>query len=213
MKIGIIGATGRAGSRILEEAKSRGHEVTAIVRNAGKITQTHKDINILQKDIFDLTLSDLSDQNVVVDAYGVSPDEAEKHVDSLDHLISVLNGTVSPRLIVVGGAASLQIDEDGNTLLESKGLREAPYYPTARAQAKQLEHLKANKAEFSWTYISPSAMFEPGERTGKYQSGKDHLLFGSDGNSFISMEDYAIAVLDEIERPNHLNERFTVAGK
>lgn len=77
MKIGIIGATGRAGSRILEEAKNRGHEVTAIVRNAGKITQTHKDINILQKDIFDLTLSDLSDQNVVVDAYGVSPDEAE----------------------------------------------------------------------------------------------------------------------------------------
>ncbi|HHQ0742373.1 TPA: NAD(P)-dependent oxidoreductase [Listeria innocua] len=213
MKIGIIGATGRAGSRILEEAKSRGHEVTAIVRNAGKITQTHKDINILQKDIFDLTLSDLSDQNVVVDAYGVSPDDAEKHVDSLDHLISVLNGTVSPRLIVVGGAASLQIDEDGNTLLESKGLREAPYYPTARAQAKQLEHLKANKAEFSWTYISPSAMFEPSERTGEYQSGKDHLLFGSDGNSFISMEDYAIAVLDEIERPNHLNERFTVAGK
>ncbi|EFR94563.1 NAD(P)-dependent oxidoreductase [Listeria innocua] len=213
MKIGIIGATGRAGSRILEEAKSRGHEVTAIVRNAGKITQTHKDINILQKDIFDLTLSDLSDQNVVVDAYGVSPDEAEKHVDSLDHLISVLNGTVSPRLLVVGGAASLQIDEDGNTLLESKGLREAPYYPTARAQAKQLEHLKSHQAEFSWTYISPSAMFEPGERTGEYQSGKDHLLFGSDGNSFISMEDYAIAVLDEIERPNHLNERFTVAGK
>lgn len=83
MKIGIIGATGRAGSRILEEAKNRGHEVTAIVRNAGKITQTHKDINILQKDIFDLTLSDLSDQNVVVDAYGVSPDEAEKHVTSL----------------------------------------------------------------------------------------------------------------------------------
>ncbi|EED2404244.1 NAD(P)-dependent oxidoreductase [Listeria monocytogenes] len=213
MKIGIIGATGRAGSRILEEAKNRGHEVTAIVRNAGKITQTHKDINILQKDIFDLTLSDLADQNVVVDAYGVSPDEAEKHVTSLNHLISVLNGTVSPRLLVVGGAASLQIDKDGNTLLESKGLREAPYYPTARAQAKQLEHLKSHQAEFSWTYISPSAMFEPGERTGDYQIGKDHLLFGSDGNSFISMEDYAIAVLDEIERPNHLNERFTVAGK
>lgn len=213
MKIGIIGATGRAGSRILAEAKDRGHEVTAIVRNAGKITQTHKDINILQKDIFELTLSDVSDLNVVVDAYGTSPEEAEKHVLSLQHLMKVLNGTVSPRLIVVGGAASLQIDDTGNTLLESKGLKEAPYYPTAKAQAEQLAHLKENESHFSWTYVSPPAMFEPGERIGTYQVGKNHLLFNSKGNSFISMEDFAIAILDEIERPNHLNERFTVAEK
>ncbi|PZG40500.1 NAD(P)-dependent oxidoreductase [Listeria ivanovii] len=213
MKIGIIGATGRAGSRILEEAKSHGHEVTAIVRNTGKITQTHKDINILQKDIFDLTLSDVSDLNVVIDAYGTSPEEADKHVASLKHLMKILNGTVSPRLIVVGGAASLEVDENGNTLLESKGLKDAPYYPTAKAQAEQLTHLKENESHFSWTYISPPAMFEPGERTGSYQSGKNHLLFDSEGNSFISMEDFAIAILDEIERPNHLNERFTVAGK
>ncbi|PZG54906.1 NAD(P)-dependent oxidoreductase [Listeria ivanovii] len=213
MKIGIIGATGRAGSRILEEAKSHGHEVTAIVRNAGKITQTHKDINILQKDIFDLTLSDVSDLNVVIDAYGTSPEEADKHVASLKHLMKILNGTVSPRLIVVGGAASLEVDENGNTLLESKGLKDAPYYPTAKAQAEQLTHLKENESHFSWTYISPPAMFEPGERTGSYQSGKNHLLFDSEGNSFISMEDFAIAILDEFERPNHLNERFTVAGK
>lgn len=213
MKIGIIGATGRAGSRILEEAKDRGHEVTAIVRNAGKITQTHKDINILQKDIFDLTLSDVSDLNVVVDAYGVSPEEANKHVTSLQHLMKILNGTVSPRLVVVGGAASLQIDDDGNTLLESKGLKEAPYFPTAEAQAKQLTTLKENESHFSWTYVSPPAMFEPGERTGSYQLGENHLLFNSEGNSFISMEDFAIAIVDEIEKPNHLNERFTVAGK
>ncbi|WP_270995764.1 NAD(P)-dependent oxidoreductase [Listeria seeligeri] len=212
MKIGIIGATGRAGSKILEEAKDRGHKVTAIVRNAGKITQTHKDINILQKDIFDLTLSDVSDLNVVVDAYGVSPEEADKHVTSLNHLMRILNGTVSPRLLVVGGAASLQIDDDGNTLLESKGLKEAPYFPTAEAQAKQLTNLKENESHFSWTYVSPPAMFEPGERTGSYQSGKNHLLFNSEGNSFISMEDFAIAIVDEIEKPNHLNERFTVAG-
>ncbi|WP_271004034.1 NAD(P)-dependent oxidoreductase [Listeria seeligeri] len=212
MKIGIIGATGRAGSKILEEAKDRGHEVTAIVRNAGKITQTHKDINILQKDIFDLTLSDVSDLNVVVDAYGVSPEEADKHVTSLNHLMRILNGTVSPRLLVVGGAASLQIDDDGNTLLESKGLKEAPYFPTAEAQSKQLTNLKENESHFSWTYVSPPAMFEPGERTGSYQLGENHLLFNSEGNSFISMEDFAIAIVDEIEKPNHLNERFTVAG-
>lgn len=212
MKIGIIGATGRAGNRIMEEALERGHEVTAIVRNAGKVTHEHKDVDILQKDIFELTLADLEELNVVVDAFGAPVEESENHVKSLDHLVELLSGTTSPRLIVVGGAGSLHVDEAGSLLLDTKGMREAPYYPTAKAQTEQLEHLKQASHQLSWTYISPGAMFEPGEKTGKYQVGEDHLLFDKDGNSFISMEDYAVALLDEIEKPQHLNKRFTVAN-
>ncbi|WP_163654557.1 NAD(P)-dependent oxidoreductase [Listeria sp. PSOL-1] len=213
MKIGIIGGTGRVGSRILVEALSRGHEVTVFVRNAGKISHDYKDVNIIQKDLFHLKLSDFKMLDVVVDAFGAPVEQAENHVFATKHLIAVLEDRTLPRLIVVGGAGSLFTDEEGHLLVESKGLKESPYYPTAKAQAEELTLLKNAGATLNWTYLSPPAVFEPGEKTGSYQVGKDHLLFDADGNSHISMEDYAIAVLDEIELPQNLGSRFTVAAK
>ncbi|MBC1500579.1 NAD(P)-dependent oxidoreductase [Listeria weihenstephanensis] len=210
MKIGIIGATGRTGSRILTEARNRGHEVTAIVRNASKLSDSS--LPAIEKDIFSLTKADVADFDVLVDAFSAPIEESDNHWKSIDHLITELNGTTNPRLIVVGGAASSLIDDKGTRVLDTVSFKEAPYYATGAAQAIQLDHLKSD-ATFDWTFISPAGLFEPGERTGTYTTGKDELIVDAEGNSYISMEDYAIALVDEAENNKHPRARFTVGQR
>lgn len=210
MKIGIIGANGRTGSRVLTEAKNRGHELTAIVRNASKITDAS--IDILEKDIFSLTKKDVAELDVLVDAFSAPVEESDNHWKAIDHLIAILNGTTSPRLIVVGGAASSFVDDKGTRVLDTPSFKEAPYYATGAAQAIQLDHLRQD-ATFDWTFISPAGLFEPGERTGTYATGTDELIVDANGNSYISMEDYAIALIDEAENAKHIRARFTVGQR
>ncbi|ASS62164.1 MULTISPECIES: NAD(P)-dependent oxidoreductase [Bacillus] len=210
MKIGIIGATGKAGSLILKEAVSRGHEVTAIVRDAAKLKE--EKISIVEKNIIDLTSDDLKKLDVVVNAFGAPLGEEQAHIDAGRALIRVLKG-MGTRAVIVGGAGSLYVDENKTvSVMDTPDFPEI-FIPTAKGQGRNLQELKET-SDMNWTFISPSAVFDPdGKRTGFYQSGKDHLLVNSKGESYISYADYAIAVLDEIENPKHINERFTVVGE
>ncbi|HFK1781905.1 NAD(P)-dependent oxidoreductase [Bacillus cereus] len=207
MKIGIIGATGKAGSRILKEALDRGHEVTAIVRNAAKITE--ENVKVLEKDVFSLTSNDLQAFDVVVNAFGAPAGEEHLHVDAGNVLIEAMKGAPNTKLLVVGGAGSLFVDEEKTTrVFETPGFPKE-YLATAQNQGKNLEILQQTN-DITWTFISPSALFALGKRTGSYKAGKDNLLVNSKGDSYVSYEDFAVAALDEIENPKHVNERFTV---
>lgn len=211
MKIGIIGASGKAGNLILKEAVERGHNVTAIVRNASKIVNQH--VAVLEKDIFDLHANDIKEFDVIVNAFNASPGEEYLHVKAGKVLIEALQGAPSTKLIVVGGAGSLFVDTEKTIQVFNTPEFPEEYLPTARNMGENLKDLQ-NADSIQWTYISPSAFFDPqGDRTGSYQKGKDHLLVNSQGQSYISYADYAIAVLDEIENPKHLNERFTVVSQ
>lgn len=210
MKIGIIGASGQAGSFILKEALSRGHEVTAIVRNASKIED--KTIPIIEKSIYDLTADDVKDFEVVVNAFGAPLGEEQPHVAAGNALINAIKGT-NTKAIIVGGAGSLYADSTQIIKLMDTNAFSEFFYPTASGQARNLQQLK-DTPDITWTFLSPSANFDPeGKRTGTYQVGKDQLLLNSKGESYISYADYAIALVDEIENPKHINERFTVAGE
>ncbi|MDR7235844.1 NAD(P)-dependent oxidoreductase [Neobacillus drentensis] len=210
MKIVIIGASGKAGSLILKEAVSRGHEVTAIVRDASKLED--KNVAVIEKTIFDLTSDDVKKFDVVVNAFGAPLGEEQAHVDAGHALIEALKGT-NTRAIIVGGAGSLYVDE--NKTVQVIDTPDFPDFvkPTAKGQGRNLKELQETTG-ITWTFISPSAVFDAeGKRTGSYQAGKDNLLVNSKGESYISYADYAIAVLDEIENPQHINERFTVVGE
>lgn len=210
MKIAVIGATGKAGNLILKEAVNRGHETTAIVRNASKLTE--KNVPVIEKDLFHLKTEDLNGFEVVVNAFGAPLGEEQAHVDAGHHLIEILKGTKT-RLIVVGGAGSLYADE-GRTvrIVDTPDFPDA-FKPTANGQARNLEELQTT-TDLKWTFISPSAVFDPeGKRTGAYQKGTDILLSNSQGDSYISYADFAIAVVDEVKNAEHVNERFTVFGE
>jgi putative NADH-flavin reductase len=210
MKIGIIGASGKAGNVILQEAIDRGHEVTAIVRDASKLDE--KNVAVIEKTIFDVRSADVKEFDIVVNAFGAPLGEEQAHVDAGHALIEAVKGT-DTKIIVVGGAGSLYVDE--NKTIQVVDTPEFPeiVVPTAKGQGRNLEELKAT-TDISWTFVSPSAVFDAdGKRTGSYQTGKDHLLVNSKGESYISYADYAIAIVDEVENPQHLNERFTVVGE
>lgn len=210
MKIGIIGASGKAGTKILKEALERNHEVTAIVRDASKLEE--KQVPTIEKTIFDLTPKDINAFDVVVNAFGAPIGEEQAHVDAGHALIEAAKGT-NTKILVVGGAGSLYVDEEKTLRVVDTPDFPELFVPTATGQGRNLKELQET-TDVTWTFISPSAHFDDeGKRTGSYQSGKDRLLMNSKGDSYISYADYAIAVLDELENPKHINERFTVVGE
>ncbi|MDT8719044.1 NAD(P)-dependent oxidoreductase [Clostridium sp. 19966] len=211
MKIGIIGASGKEGSLILKEALGRGHEVTALVRDAAKIKE--QGVKVVQKDIFDIKAEDIKAFDVVVNAFNAAPGKEIHHIEAGRVLIEALKGAADTRLIVVGGAGSLFVDEAKTLRLFDTPDFPAAYLPTAKNMGENLKELE-NSKDIKWTHISPSAFFDPqGKRTGSYVAGKDNLLVNSKGQSYISYADFAIAVVDEAEAAKHVNERFTVVGE
>lgn len=208
MKIAIIGATGKAGQKITEEALSRNLDVTAIVRDAKKVTAS---IPTIEKDILSLTTEDLTPFDVVINAFGAPFGQEEQHVIVGKHLIEILN-KLQTRLLVVGGAGSLYVDEDKTLKVIDTPDFPAIFVPTASNQAKNFEDLKASS--INWTFVSPSAFFDAeGPRTGNFVLGDDHLLINEEGNSYISYADFAIAMIDEVENAAHVQKRFTVGTK
>ena len=211
MKIGVIGATGKQGSLIVKEAVERGHEVTAIVRNASKVSV--ENVKVLEKDLFDLKAEDLKSFEVVVNAFGAPFGQEHLHVEAGRVLIEAIKGAPDTRLIVVGGAGSLFVDEAKTIRLADTPEFPKEVYPTAANQGQNLQDLQ-NTTGIKWTFVSPAAFFNPeGKRTGSYQKGKDHLIVNAKGESYVSYADYAIAIVDEIENPQHVNERFTVVSE
>ncbi|WP_354685619.1 NAD(P)-dependent oxidoreductase [Cupriavidus necator] len=201
MKIAIIGATGRVGTRLTDEALRRGHQVTAIARQASSLPAregvTAKDVDAT--DTAALTAA-LSGHDVVISTARFASLNAQQ-------VTSAVRQAGVPRLLVVGGAGSLYVAPDVQ-LVDTPGFPDA-YKVEALAGRDFLNALRGEQ-QIDWTFLSPPALFEPGERTGKFRIGKEDLLSDAAGKSWISMEDYAIAKLDEIEKPAHSRQRFTV---
>lgn len=207
MKIAVIGATGKAGQKIVEEALQRGHDVTAIVRSASKITAN---IPVIEKDVFTLAQEDVKGFDVVVNAFGAPSGQEELHVKTGRHLIDIFTG-IPTKLFVVGGAGSLFVDPEKTVRVMDTPDFPEMFYATAKNQGENLRDLQ--QSTITWTFLSPSAFFDPeGPRTGSYTTGEDHLLVNAAGESYVSYADYAVAVLDEIENPQHVNSRFTVSS-
>ena len=199
--IAIIGATGRAGSQLLEEALRRGHSVIAIARHASKIG--HRE-HVVTKDV------DVHDAQALQEAVaGSDVVLSAAHFSTLpvEAIIEPVKKAGVKRLLFVGGAGSLLLP-DGTKVIDSEGFPDE-YKPEAIAGGQYLETLRKEQ-DLDWTFLSPSAEFVEGERTGKFRLGKDHLLFGADGKSWITFADFAIALLDEVEHPAHSRQRFTV---
>ena len=210
MKIAIIGATGKAGKLIMEEALQRGLDVTAIVRNKSKLSNSS--VKVIEKDLFDLKKEDLKDFDTVVSAFGIWEEkELSKHGEVMNYLCDILADT-NIRLMIVGGAASLFVNHS-MMLIDSPGFPK-DWINLAKNSNKAFEILKATK-NVLWTYISPSADFQAdGKKTGEYRIGdKDELCFNSKGESMISYADYAIGFVDEIENKKFLNKRITLVSK
>ncbi len=210
MKVGIIGATGKSGRLITEEVLKRGLDVTAIVRNASKLEESKT--KVVEKDIFDLTTEDLSVFDVVVNAFGTPIGQTQPHIDAGRVLIEALSGTET-RLVVLGGAGSLYVDASRKQNGFSAGTVPDFAYEIAIGQAKNLEDLQAT-SDLNWTFVSPSAFYDPeGPRTGRYRIGGDVMLYNSDGESYLSYPDMALAIVDEVESGNHNRQQMTVVSE
>lgn len=202
MKIVVIGATGNAGSRIVEEALRRGHQVTAIARNPEKLGGARPNLVLKEGDANDpdALAKLIAGHDVVISAIRFIASDPAK-------LIAAVKKSGVPRYLVVGGAGSLEV-APGKALVDTPDFP-AAYRPESSAGRDFLNVLRGER-ELDWTFLSPSALFSPGARSGKFRLGGDQLLTAADGKSSISMEDYAIALLDEVEKPRHHRQRFTV---
>jgi len=208
MKVALYGATGNSGSRILKELVSRGHQVIAIVRNPAKLPQPAPGVVIKQDDLSDSKkiAAAINGAEAVISAYAPPQDDVDAIVGVTQRQVEALNHGSKVRLIVVGGAGGLNV-APGVTLIDSGYLPE-PVLPIAKAHSKALNVLRASTID--WTYLAPAAYFEPGTLTGKFRLGTDELIANERQESRISMEDYAIALVDELEKPQHRRQRFSI---
>lgn len=201
MKIAIIGATGNIGTRLVNEALNRHHAVTAIARDISKLTKRPGLV---------ATTGDVTKPNELVPLLkGHDAIISSLRFGGLDvqGLLDLVRRSGVKRYLVVGGAASLEI-APGQILLNAPNFPDA-YKPEASAAKAFLDTLR-NANDLDWTFLSPSAFIGPGERTGKFRLADNTLLTAPDGKSSISYEDYAIAMIDEVETPKHIRARFTV---
>jgi len=207
MKVVLYGASGMIGSRILSELLSRGHEVTAVVRDPKKLAG----INATVKTGDALSSADVAEKSAgadaVISAYAAPVSDTSKVVDATRALIAGLRQAQVKRFLMVGGASSLEV-APGVELIDT------PNFPSewkaiAMAHHDALAVLRAAD-DLEWTSLSPAALIQPGERTGKFRLGLNELITDPSGESRISAEDYAVALVDEMEHPKHIRQRFTL---
>ncbi|MFJ9364187.1 NAD(P)-dependent oxidoreductase [Nocardia sp. NPDC101769] len=210
MQITVFGASGDAGSRVVAEALSRGHRVRAVARSAERLRDLPAQVEVWTGNAADPADVEkaAAGSDVVVSATRPVPGREHELAEVAAALLEGLADS-GIRLLVIGGAGSLTVAGTGKTLTEQPGFP-AELVPIAEGGSRQLEVFRTTAHAVNWAYVSPAALFEPGERTGVYRLGRDDLLTDDQGNSAISMEDMAIALLDEIEQPAHHRTRFTV---
>ena len=216
MKIALIGATGYVGSAVLNEALERGHELTAIARNTSKVAVDHEKLSLVQADVRESNklAEALKDHDVVISAYNSgwsNPDIYEEFLEGSNAIQEAVKKAEVKRLIVVGGAGSLYIDEQTQLI-------DTPDFPDAikggaTAARDYLNQIKEEE-ELDWTFFSPAPGMFPGnppERRGTYRTGLETPVFDENNQSVISVEDAAVALIDEAEEPKHIKRRFTAA--
>lgn len=209
MKVAVICANGRVGRLIVKEATDRGLDITAFAKGENESVAT----NYVEKDLFDLTKEDLKGFDVVVSAFGAWQEEVlPQHVTSLMHLCDVLSGT-DIRLCVVGGAGSLYVNKEHTIqVMDGEDFPDV-FKPLAKAQGKALDELR-KRNDVKWTFLSPAGDFQAdGEKTGKYILAGEELTLNSRGESVISYADYAIAMVDEVTKGNHIQQRISVVAE
>ncbi|WP_432719902.1 NAD(P)-dependent oxidoreductase [Jeongeupia wiesaeckerbachi] len=210
MHIALIGATGYVGTKLLAEALARGHRVTALVQHPEKL-QPHANLTGVAVKVQDTAAlaAQLKGHDAVISAFSghAQSDVLGYFVDGFKSIVAATKQADVARLLVVGGAGSLEV-APGVQLVDTPAFPEQ-WKASALGAREALNLLRAETA-LDWTLLSPSAMLQPGERTGRFRLGGDQLLVDADGNSVISVEDYAVAMLDELETPKHSRARFTV---
>jgi putative NADH-flavin reductase len=212
MRAAIIGASGQIGAFIRDEALARGHKVTAIVRHPEKITVPNPRLHVVKADILKDKVDELvKGHDAVISAYNPgwkNPDMYDEQIEGYKRIISGVKKSGIKRLLVVGGAGSLEV-APGVQVLDTASFSEQ--VKKGVLATREVLYILKEEKELEWTFLSPPTSISPGERTGHYRVGKDQLLKNKDGESKISTQDYAVAMLDELENPQHIRERFTVA--
>ena len=210
-KVAVICAAGKQGALLVDEAISRGYDVTGFVRKGRKVANSKA--KTVEKDLFDLAYDDLKDFDVVIDAFGAwTEGTLPLHRTSLKHLCDILSGS-GIRLLVVGGAGSLYVNKEHTMQVKDTPGFPDIYKPLANMQGAALDDLR-KRSDVKWTFLSPAGDFvADGERTGEYLLGGEEYFVNSKGESRISYADYAIDMIDEIENCNNVQKRFSVIGK
>ncbi len=211
MNIVIFGAGGDVGRRAVAEALSRGHKVSAVVRRPEQAATLPKEVTCHVADIHpdSVPAALMAGQDLVISALR-PPEGQEPLLVGLTRAICLAAMAAKVRLLLVGGAAILKLPGKDTTVLTEPGFLPDHLLPIAKACQQQFELFESMKAS-DWTLQAPPAMLAPGERTGQYRRGRDELLTDGDGNSHISLEDFAVALIDEAELGLHKGQRYTVA--
>jgi putative NADH-flavin reductase len=206
MRVVLYGASGTIGSRILQELLKRGHAVTAVVRDASKVTASGPGVR--QGNVLDpaSVAATAAGADAAISAYAPPPEDTAKLVEATRSLVAGLKIAGVSRLLTVGGAGSLRV-ANGGQLMNVPDFP-AVWKPIAISHSDALDVLR--QADLDWTNFSPAALIQPGERTATFRLGMDDLITDAKGDSRISAEDYAIAMVDELENPQHTRQRFTI---
>ena len=209
MKVAIIGANGKSGSNLVQEALKQGYDVTAIVRNK---EYKNGDVKVVYKDVFELSKADLAGFDAVISAFAAwTPETFGLHKKVAKHLADALSGTKT-RLLVIGGAGTLYVDDKQTMVMDTPSFP-AEYMGVAKATAESFFELK-DRTGVLWTYVSPAGDYDAnGARTGKYVLGGDNLILNSKNESYISYADLALAVIDELKNGAFVQKRFTAVGE
>ncbi|MDN3556437.1 NAD(P)-dependent oxidoreductase [Halomonas maura] len=210
MKLALIGASGFIGSALLNEALARGHAVTALVTRPERLSPQQR-LTPVKADVRDPAglVAQLRGHEAVISAFSghAQPDVLGYYERGVEAILTAIKAAGVPRLLMVGGAGALEV-APGIQLLDTPEFP-AEYRATAEGARRALAMLRA-EPELDWTMLAPSALIAPGERTGDFRLGEDRLLVDANGDSHVSVEDYAVAMIDELERPAHSRRRFTV---
>ena len=215
MKIILIGSTGFVGSHILDEALERGHEVHAILRDINKMTKTHPNLFLIKADVMEeAELEDIlnTGYDAVISAYNPgwsNPDIYNDFILGYKSILNALNDAKLKRIIIIGGAGSLIMN--GSKLIDDNKFPKA-IYNGAKAASDLLDILYAEEDSLDWTMISPAINLIDGKRTNTFKLGKDSPVFNSENESVISVQDLAAAAINELEKPEHIRERFTLGS-